>query len=195
MTKQLAAALDVETTGLDERPVQRSWLRTSRQQDELLEIAAVVIDSDYNKVDKGIIVIIQPENLDATIAKMDDFVLKMHTKSGLIDELRAGGGESRAEADALVTEYLQAHGEKLPMAGNSMTLDRNFLREFAPNTLEALHYRSIDLTSVKNFLDNEGIDITPFIGKQRHRGMDDLEDMLGSALHYREALHAWKAQP
>jgi oligoribonuclease (3'-5' exoribonuclease) len=128
--------IDCEMTGLD------------LGADALIEVAALVTDFDLNVLGEGVDLVIKPpaEALD----QMDDFVRDMHEKSGLLEEL--DGGITLAEAEEQVLAYIREHcpdGSRPPLAGNTVATDRAFLARDMP-TLEAfLHYRIVDVSSIK----------------------------------------------
>lgn len=168
---ELLALIDVETGGLDERV------------DELLEISAIVTDNQLNPVDDGISVIIRPDT-PGWRDNLHHKVVEMHNASGLFDDIDAGLGISLDAADRKVAEYLDDHrdGVKLIFVGNSITLDRNFLRAKAPTTFARLHYRSLDITSIRNFtMRMLGLPEPETSPAGRHRGIDDLHDAIGLA--------------
>ena len=128
--------IDCEMTGLD------------IERDALIEIACVVTDSELNMLDGGIDLIIKPpaEALD----QMSDVVRDMHTKSGLLADL--AGGMTLAEASDAVLAYVKHHvreARKVPLCGNSIATDRWFIARDMPELDNWLHYRMIDVSSVK----------------------------------------------
>jgi len=128
--------IDCEMTGLS--------LRT----DALVEVAALVTDFELTVLGDGIDVVIKPP-ADA-IAQMDEFVRDMHTTSGLLDEL--DGGVSLGEAQSLVLDYVRQfvpEPRKAPLGGNSVATDRGFLARDMPDLEAHLHYRIIDVSSIK----------------------------------------------
>lgn len=181
------AWIDVETSGLDPASC------------DLLEIAAVVTTGpDYTPVDEGVSVTIHPQRfahlspVGAVAAtkkgirasakpSVADRVIAMHEQSGLFDDIEADRTVSLEEADKLIQEYLKSHvpPRGAIMGGNSITLDRNFLEAFAPNTFNHLHYRSLDCTSVYELvrrLPGVGEDYALEVEKDgtEHRGMSDI---------------------
>ena len=128
--------VDCEMTGLD----------TSN--DVLVEIAVLATDSELNIIGEGVDVVIKatPEQ----ISGMNEFVTKMHTDSGLITEIPNGIPVS--EAEDLILKYLESAGVqpgKSPLAGNSVYVDRIFITRDMPKLSEYLHYRTIDVSSIK----------------------------------------------
>ncbi|HEX6954154.1 MAG TPA: oligoribonuclease, partial [Agromyces sp.] len=128
--------IDCEMTGLD------------LEVDELVEIAVVITDYDLNPVDPGLSIVIKPDA--SALQSMGDFVRAMHTESGLIEEIP--NGVSVAEAEYEVLEYVLKHvpdEQKAPLAGNSIGTDRAFLAKFMPRLDGHLHYRNVDVSSIK----------------------------------------------
>ena len=169
--------IDCEMTGLD------------LVNDALVEIAVLVTDSDLNIIGEGIDVVIAttPEKL----AAMNDFVTQMHTSSGLITEIPNGIAVSDAEAKIL--EYLQSAGcesGKSPLAGNSVYVDRNFIARDMPKLNEYLHYRTIDVSSIKE-LARRWHPKTYFASPAKtgnHRALGDIQDSIAELAYYRTAL-------
>lgn len=177
------AWIDVETTGLDPA------------REHLLEISLILTDNELNPVADPVSVLIDPSVEDvhpdykvgSDIARtVDDFIRDMHTSNGLFADLDAGLGVAPDEADGLIADAINAaagEGGKPLLAGNSITLDRNFLEAQAPRTYAALHYRSIDVTSIENDLDRDGF-AEPIAAwhaarpKKSHRGADDIRDSI-----------------
>lgn len=116
--------------------------------DELVEIAVVITDYDLNIIDPGLDLIIKPN--PASLVNMNDFVRNMHETSGLINEIP--NGISAAEAETLVLEYVLKFipaDQKAPLAGNSIGTDRAFLTKYMPRLDDQLHYRNVDVSSIK----------------------------------------------
>ncbi len=128
--------IDCEMTGLD------------LSVDELVEVAVVITDYDLVPVDPGFTIVIRPDQ--TAWDNMGDFVRAMHTTSGLIDEIPSG--KSLAEAEYEVLEYILKFvpgAQSAPLAGNTIGTDRMFLAKFMPRVDTHLHYRSIDVSSIK----------------------------------------------
>lgn len=177
------AWIDVETTGLDPA------------REHLLEISLILTDNELNPVADPVSVLIDPSvegtrpdyKVGSDIARtVDDFIRDMHTSNGLFADLDAGLGVAPDEADGLIADAIDAaagEGGKPLLAGNSITLDRNFLEAQAPRTYAALHYRSIDVTSIENDLARDGF-AEPIAAwhaarpKKSHRGADDIRDSI-----------------
>lgn len=118
------------------------------QADALIEIAVLVTDSELTVLDEGLDLVIKPPA--AALDQMGDFVRQMHTTSGLLALL--DDGISLADAEQQVMDYLRGHVEeprKAPLAGNSVGTDRAFIARDMPELEAFLHYRIIDVSSVK----------------------------------------------
>ncbi len=169
--------IDCEMTGLD--------LAT----DALVEIAVLVTDSELNVIGEGVDVVIQATQVQ--LDAMDDFVKNMHTASGLITQIPSGISVSAAEEKIL--EYLQASGTepgKSPLAGNSVSVDRNFIARDMPKLNEYLHYRTIDVSSIKE-LARRWHPKTYFASPAKtgnHRALGDIQDSIAELAYYRTAL-------
>jgi oligoribonuclease len=168
--------LDLEMTGLD---VTRHVI---------VEIAALVTDGELEPLDDGIDVIVhQPPE---ALAEMDDFVQKMHTRSGLVKEIEAST-VSLADAGAQALEYIRQHvpdAGVAPMCGNSIGVDRRFLDHQLPELDQFLHYRSIDVSSFKELCRRW----YPDVYKKRphkaetHRALADVRESIAELRYYRE---------
>jgi oligoribonuclease len=129
--------IDCEMTGLD------------LGSDRLIEIAALVTDADLNIVGDGVDVVIHAD--DAALDGMVQVVAQMHTKSGLTEEVRASTVDL-AGAEQLVLDYIRTHvkqAKTAPLAGNSIGTDRGFIARDMPTLDSYLHYRMIDVSSIK----------------------------------------------
>jgi len=128
--------IDCEMTGLD------------LEVDELVEVAVVVTDYELEPVDPGFSIVIKPD--PSAFDNMGDFVRDMHAESGLLEEIP--DGVSLADAEYQVLEYIQRfvpdHGTA-PLAGNTIGTDRAFLAKYMPRVDAHLHYRSVDVSSIK----------------------------------------------
>ncbi len=116
--------------------------------DCLVEIAVVITNSELEVLDAGLNVVIKPS--EDSWAGMGDFVRQMHTDSGLINEV--DGGIELAEAEQVVLDYIKQfvpNPKEAPLAGNSIGTDRMFLNKYMPALDQHLHYRNIDVSSIK----------------------------------------------
>jgi oligoribonuclease len=117
--------------------------------DRLIEISALVTDGDLNVLGEGVDVVIHTD--EDALSQMVDVVAQMHTRSGLINEVRASTVDV-AQAEAMVLDYVRAHvpqAKTAPLAGNSIATDRGFIARDMPALDDYLHYRMIDVSSIK----------------------------------------------
>lgn len=157
--------------------------------DALVEIAVLATDENLNPIGDGVEVVIKPPR--AALAQMGDFVRQMHTDSGLLPLLDSG--KSLAEAEAMILEYLVGSGipaGKAPLAGNSLWLDRNFIARDLPRVNEYLHYRSVDVSSIKE-LAKRWYPKAYFAAPEKsgnHRALGDVRDSIAELAHYRASI-------
>lgn len=155
------------------------------QSDVILEIAAIVTDDDLNFMGDGVSLIIhQPEG---ALAGMDDWNVKHHTESGLINNVRQSQ-VTLEEAEAVTYDYIssQTRSQESPLCGNSISQDRNFLRRYMP-TLEAhFHYRNIDVSTVKELVKRWAPELKrQFKKANKHRALDDIKESIRELAYYR----------
>jgi oligoribonuclease len=155
----------------------------------LVEIAVLVTDSELNLIGEGVDVVIKatPEQLGG----MNEFVTQMHTDSGLITEIPDGITVDAAE-DAILA-YLESTGTvpgKSPLAGNSVSVDRNFIARDMPRLTEYLHYRTVDVSSIKE-LARRWFPKIYFAAPAKtgnHRALGDIQDSIEELKYYRTAI-------
>jgi oligoribonuclease len=169
--------IDCEMTGLD------------LASDALVEIACIVTDGELNAVDEGMDVVIKPPA--EAIAGMADVVRDMHTTSGLLPAL--AGGITLAEAQEAVLGYIRQYvseSRKVPLCGNSIATDRAFLARDMPELDAFLHYRMVDVSSIKE-LARRWYPRAYFASPQKHgghRALADIKDSIRELRYYREAV-------
>lgn len=174
--------VDCEMTGLD------------LVQDALIEVAALVTDFELNQLGDGVDLVIRPP--DAALAQMDDFVRQMHITSGLMDELT--DGVSLEEAQQAVLDYVCAwvpESGKAPLGGNTVATDRGFLARDMPQLDGHLHYRIIDVSSIKE-LSRRWYPRAYFAAPAKsggHRALADIRESIAELRYYREAV--FREQP
>ena len=157
--------------------------------DELVEIAVVVTDFDLNILDPGLDIVIKPDA--SALANMGDFVRNMHTSSGLIEEIP--NGVSVAEAEYQVLEYVLQHvpdEQKAPLAGNSIGTDRAFLARYMPRLDKQLHYRNVDVSSIKE-LAHRWFPRAYFNAPAKdggHRALADILESIRELAYYRQSV-------
>jgi oligoribonuclease len=170
--------IDCEMTGLD---------LTS---DVLLEIAALVTDSELNILDEGVDIVVHAT--DEQLAGMIDFVRDMHATSGLTDAVRAAT-TTVAEAEAEVLAYIKKHVpemRKAPLCGNSIATDRGFLALQMPELEQWLHYRMVDVSSIKE-LARRWYPRAYFASPDKnggHRALADIRESIEELRYYREVV-------
>lgn len=169
--------IDCEMTGLD------------YVKDALVEIACVVTDFDLNPLGDGVDLVIKPPA--EAVAQMDDFVRSMHEKSGLITELDSG--ITLQEAEQQVLAYVREHcsdGSRPPLAGNTVATDRAFISRDMPDLDAFLHYRIVDVSSIKE-LSRRWYPRTYFAAPAKlgnHRALADIQESIEELRYYRAAV-------
>ena len=157
----------------------------------IVEIACVVTDAQLNPLDGGISRVIFAD--DSQLALMDSIVVKMHTESGLITEIPNGVPLQDAEADVL--DYIKSHiaePKKSPLAGSSVYVDRMFLQAHMPALESYLHYRIVDVSSVKE-LTRRWYPRMYFAAPTKngnHRALADIFDSIRELSYYRQTVFA-----
>ena len=158
--------------------------------DQLVEIAAIVTDSELNELDEGISVVIRPQDSTALNA-MDPFVVKMHTDSGLLPLIDSG--ITLAEAGQAVLGYIKSHvpePRKAPLAGSSVYVDRGFLARDLPDLDAWLHYRLVDVSSFKEVIRRWYPRV--YFGAPaktgNHRALADIRESIAELRYYRAAV-------
>ena len=169
--------VDCEMTGLD------------LNKDVLVEIAVLVTDSELNILGEGVDLVIKATA--EQLAGMNEFVTNMHTESGLITEIPNGVEISKAEAEiiAYLEKYAPGAG-KSPLAGNSVGTDRSFIARDMPLLNTYLHYRTIDVSSIKE-LARRWYPRIYFAAPKKtgnHRALGDIRDSIEELEYYRKAI-------
>ncbi|KSU55365.1 oligoribonuclease [Microbacterium enclense] len=169
--------IDCEMTGLD------------LAVDELVEIAVVITDFELNVLDPGFQIVIKPD--DSALANMGEFVTEMHRSSGLLDEIP--NGVSLADAEFQALEYIQRFAPvegKAPLAGNTIGTDRMFLAKYMPRVDRWLHYRNVDVSSIKE-LSRRWYPRAYFQAPTKHgghRALADIRESIRELAYYRAAV-------
>jgi oligoribonuclease len=169
--------IDCEMTGLD------------IQHDALVEVAVLVTDSDLNVLGEGVDLVICPP--DEAIAQMSDVVRQMHTASGLIDEFPIG--VTLDHANAVVLDYLREYvpePARTPLAGNTVHMDRQFLARDLPQVEAWLHYRNVDVSSIKELV-RRWYPRVYFASPHKsgnHRALGDIRDSIDELRYYRRTV-------
>ena len=157
------------------------------ESDKLIEIAALVTDGDLNILGDGVDVVIHAD--DESLASMPDVVTKMHAASGLTEEVRAST-VTLAEAEKLVLDYIRKHvttAGAVPLAGNSIGTDRGFITRDMPELDAYLHYRMVDVSSIKELCRRWYPRI--YFGQPEkglaHRALADIRESIRELKYYR----------
>lgn len=163
----------------------------------IVEVATLITDDDLAVVAEGPdLVVATPA---ASLEGMDDFVRQMHTKSGLLDAI-ATSSTSLEEAGAATLAFIRTHVPKartVPLAGNSIGTDRRFLTAFLPDIEEYLHYRSVDVSTIKELVRRwypEALAGAP-TKAGGHRAMDDIRESVAELAYYRTAVFRQAGEP
>lgn len=168
--------IDMEMSGLD------------AERERILEIAVLITDGQLNVLAEGPnLVVHQSEEL---LAGMDEWNTKHHGASGLVERVRASTIDESV-AEAAVLGFLQEHclPKTAPLAGNSVHQDRRFLRRYMPALDDFLHYRIVDVSTVKELGSRwfpKAYDARPQ-KRAQHRAMDDIRESLEELRYYRSA--------
>ncbi len=175
--------IDCEMTGLDLR------------RDALVEVAVLVTDAELNTLDDGLDIVIHVH--DDVLDTMVEFVREMHATSGLSDEVRAST-VTLGEAEKLVLDYVKSHvpePKAAPLCGNSIATDRGFLARDMPNLDEHLHYRMIDVSSIKELARRwyPRVYYAQPVKGLAHRALADIRESVQELAYYRRTVFV--AQP
>ncbi|WP_116247908.1 oligoribonuclease [Nocardiopsis sp. FIRDI 009] len=169
--------IDCEMTGLD------------LEHDALIEVACLVTDGELNILDEGVDIVIKPPQ--AALDQMGDFVREMHTTSGLLEELDKG--VSLKEAEDRVLEHIHRYVKeprKAPLCGNSIATDRTFLARDMKRIDEFLHYRMVDVSSIKELL-RRWYPRVYYASPEKnggHRALADITESIRELRYYRAAV-------
>jgi oligoribonuclease len=172
------AWMDLEMTGLDpERHV-------------IVEIATLITDDDLTVVAEGPDIVVHAG--DDELAAMDEVVRAMHGRSGLLDAIRKSS-VSLDEAGRQTMDFLRAHIPKertVPLCGNSIGTDRRFLAAHLPEVENFLHYRSVDVSTIKELCRRwypDAMASAP-VKAEAHRALDDIRESIAELAFYRSAI-------
>jgi len=168
--------MDLEMTGL------------SPEKDVIVEIATIITDDNLEIIAEGPDLVIH--HSDEVLSVMDSFVIDMHTKSGLLELIKAST-VTLEQAGQLTLEFIRQHVPEVrtvPLCGNSIGTDRRFLARYLPDIENHLHYRCVDVSSIKELVRRwyPGSDnIRPYkVGK--HRALDDIQESINELRFYRD---------
>ena len=165
--------IDLEMTGLDP------------DENTIIEIATIVTEGDLDIVAEGpAIAISQPES---ELAKMDDWNLTHHTENGLLERVRSDG-IPMADAEQLTLDFVSLHCDagQSPLCGNTIGQDRRFLRRYMPDLHDFFHYRSVDVTSIKQLAHRWYPNLPRATKPAGHRALDDIRGSIAELEYYRQ---------
>ena len=168
--------MDLEMTGLDPAT------------EVIVEIATLITDDELNVIAEGPdLVIHQPETM---LVAMDPFVVQMHTSSGLLTAIREST-ITLEQAGAQTLEFIKKHISEprtIPLCGNSIGTDRRFLAKYLPEIENYLHYRSVDVSTIKELVKRwyPGLEISRPTKAGAHRALDDVQESIRELKFYRE---------
>lgn len=164
--------------------------------DELVEVAVVITDYDLSPLDEGLQVVIKPSA--AALDQMGDFVREMHASSGLLEELDAG--LSLEQAQKHVLEYIRGFvpdAGSAPLAGNTIGTDRMFLQKYMPEVHDYLHYRNVDVSTIKE-LSKQWFPKAYYQSPDKnggHRALADILESIRELAYYRTAVFVEQPGP
>ena len=172
----MLAWMDLEMTGLDPK------------RHVIVEIATLITDDNLEIVAEGPDLVIHASDED--LAKMDDFVTDMHTSSGLLQLIKEST-LTLEEAGDLTLAFLKTHlpeARRVPLCGNSIAMDRRFLDHYLPEIENFLHYRSIDVTTLKELCKRWHPSIYGKAPQKagNHRALEDIKDSVAELAYYRD---------
>ena len=177
----MLAWMDLEMTGLD------------HTRDVIVEIATLITDDELNVVAEGPDLVIHAT--DEQLAAMDQVVVDMHTSSGLLEAIRASS-VTLADAGAETLSFIREHVPEprtVPLSGNSIGTDRRFLAAYLPDIENHFHYRSIDVSTIKELARRWYPDSLAAAPRKQtsHRAMDDIRESVAELRFWRE--HVFRA--
>lgn len=170
--------MDLEMTGLEpERHV-------------IVEIATLLTDDQLNVLAEGPDLVLHAT--DEQLAEMGPFVTEMHTKSGLLPQIIAST-ITADQAQSLTLDFLKSHisePRSVPLCGNSIGTDRRFLQEYMPELEAFLHYRNVDVSTIKELAKRWNPEVVSSLPEKEsaHRALDDIKESIDELVHYRSTL-------
>lgn len=166
--------LDMEMTGLDP------------EKERIIEVAVVVTEADLSFVAEGPVLVIHQR--DALLDAMDKWNTSTHSKSGLIDKVRAST-LTEAEAETRLLDFLSAYvpAGKSPLCGNTISQDRRFMVKYMPRLEAFFHYRNLDVSTLKELSLRWKPEVyRSFVKQSKHEALADIYESIDELKHYRE---------
>ena len=161
--------------------------------DALIEVGVLVTDADLNILGSGVEFVIKPgdESPAGAVENMNDFVRSMHESSGLLDDLENGVSMDYAQEQVLryVKKYVPVAG-KAQLGGNSVGMDKRFLERYMPQVMDHLHYRVIDVSTIKELASRwyPAARHSAPVKTGHHRALGDIKDSIDELKYYRRAI-------
>ncbi|MCQ9616780.1 oligoribonuclease [Paenalcaligenes niemegkensis] len=173
-TQQRLVWLDMEMTGLDP------------EKERIIEVAVIVTEADLSFVAEGPVIVVHQS--DALLDAMDNWNKGTHSRSGLIEKVKASTiTESQAEDQLLAFLKLHVPAGKSPLCGNTVGQDRRFMVKYMPRLEEFFHYRNLDVSTLKEMASRWKPEVvTSFVKQSKHEALADIYESIEELKHYRE---------
>ncbi len=167
--------IDLEMTGLNP------------ETDHILEIASIVTDGELNILAYGPEIVINQSN--EVLDSMNEWCVKQHGESGLTEKVR-NSLITLADAEKLTLKFIRklTGRAKVPLCGNSIGQDKMFLMKYMPKVINQLHYRTVDVSTIKELASRWYPNLPRFAKKTSHRALDDIQESIAELKYYREQL-------
>lgn len=165
--------IDLEMTGLDP------------DNDRIIEIATIITDSELEVIAEGpVLAVHQPDDV---LAAMDEWNTRTHNETGLVQRVKASP-YSEADAERETLAFVQQHVAKnrSPLCGNSICQDRRFLYRYMPQLEQWLHYRNLDVSSIKELAHRWAPSLGNFSKRNTHKALDDIRESIDELRYYRQ---------
>ncbi len=153
----------------------------------VLEIALLITDNNLNIVAKGPVIVIHQN--DDVLNNMDEWNTENHNKTGLVQKAK-DSKINELEAENIILEFLKQHAttQTLPLCGNSVHHDRRFLIKYLPRVAEYIHYRIIDVSSIKELTKRWYPDMTAYKKQDNHTSLSDIIESIEELKYYRSMI-------